>query len=128
RPAHFLWDLGPRWGDFPWEQFVLWLIAGGGIGWRLGTELDGLRQPENGNALRRSHSWAVASVACASIGLVTGALYFTRHRLPLGLFNSLSPAAAASDWLFGWSVLAATIGAIAFMKKLGRVPATAGIA
>ncbi len=128
-PAHFLFDLGSRrwWADFPWEHLVLWLIAGGGIGWRLGMELDGLRQRENATPLRVPRSWAIASVVCASIGMVTGPLYFVRYRLPLGLFNSLSPASAASDWLFGWSVLAAVIGAIALMKKLGRVWATAGI-
>jgi len=90
-------------------------------------ELDGLRQRENATPLRVPRSWAIASVVCASIGMVTGPLYFVRYRLPLGLFNSLSPASAASDWLFGWSVLAAVIGAIALMKKLGGVWATAGI-
>jgi len=128
-PAHFLFDLGSRrwWGDFPWPHLVLWLIAGTGIGWRLGTDLDEVRQPEPARQIRNPHSWALASVICATIGLVTSALYFTRQRLPLGLFNSLSPASSASDWLFGWSVLAAVIGTIALMKKLGRVCATAGI-
>ncbi len=126
-PAHFLFDLGSRWGDFPWEHFVLWLIAGGGVGWRLGVELEKLRPLENVSAGRAPRSWAIASVVCASIGLVTGPLYFVRYRLPLGLFNSLSPASAASDWLFGWSVLAAVIGVLALMKKFARAWATAGV-
>ena len=31
-------------------------------------------------------------MACASLGLVTGLIYFLRYRLPLGLFDSLSPS------------------------------------
>jgi len=128
-PAHLLFDLGSRrwWGDFPWPHLVLWLIAGAGIGWRLGADLDQLGQPRPGRQIRHPHGWALASVICATVGLVTSALFFARHRLPLGLFNSLSPASAASDWLFGWSVLAAVIGVIALMKKLSRLCAAAGI-
>src|SRR5438093_752801 len=102
-------------------------IAGGGGGWGWGVELGKLRPLESVSAGRAPRSWAIASVVCASIGLVTGPLYFVRYRLPLGLFNSLSPASAASDWLFGWSVLAAVIGVIALMKKLSRLCAAAGI-
>src|SRR5439155_12011927 len=90
-------------------------------------ELDGLRQRENATPLRVPRSWAIASVVCASIGLVTGPLYFVLYRLPLGLFDSLSPASAASDWLFGWSLLDAVIGVLALMKKFARAWATAGV-
>src|SRR5438093_335473 len=78
-------------------------------------------------ALQDTRSALFIDVVCASIGLVTGPLYFVRYRLPLGLFNSLSPASVASDWLFGWSVLAAVIGALALMKKFARAWATSGV-
>jgi hypothetical protein len=68
------------------------------------------------------------SVACAGFGLLTAIVYFHNYRLPLGLFNSISPSAAASDWLFGWAVLAGLIGAFALMKKFGRHLAAIGIA
>ena len=128
-PAHLLFDLSSRpwWGDFPWEHLVLWLIAGAGTGWLLGADLDRLQRVENSTLSRTSNSWALASVACASLGLVTGLIYFLRYRLPLGLFDSLSPSSAASDWLFGWAVLAGVIGAIALMKKFGRGFAAAGL-
>src|SRR5438132_7729202 len=41
-PAHYLFGLG----DFPYEHFALWLIAGAGTGWLLGADLDRLNQPE----------------------------------------------------------------------------------
>jgi hypothetical protein len=65
---------------------------------------------------------------CGSVGLAIGALYFLRSALPLGLFNSLSPASAASDWLWGWGLLASAIGIIATTKPNGRKWAAAGIA
>jgi hypothetical protein len=128
-PAHLLFDLGSRrwWGNFPWEHLVLWLIAGAGTGWLLGADLDNLHRPETASPMRIPNSWAVASVACAGIGLVSGLIYFLRYRLPFGLFNSLSPSSAASDWLFGWSVLAGVIAMIALMKKFGRGWATIGV-
>src|SRR5438128_5782703 len=119
-PAHYLFALG----DFPWEHFALWLIAGAGTGWLLGRDLDRINQYE---ASRTRNNWAIASTACAGIGLITAVIYFVRYQLPLGLFNSLSPSTAASDWLFGWGVLAGTIGIFAVMKKFGRGWAATGI-
>ena len=129
-PAHFLFDLGSRrwWGNFPWEHLVLWLIAGAGTGWLLGTDLDRLHRRENAVPFRRGNSWAIVSVVFAGIGLITGLVYFLRYRLPFGLFNSLSPSSAASDWLFGWSVLAGFIAIIALTKTLRRRWAIAGVA
>ena len=123
-PAHFLFNLGSRrwWGQSPWEQLAFWLIAGAGIGWLLGAELE-----KTSTRLRRVNSWSIFSVACASFGLVTAIFYFRNYRLPLGLFNSISPSSAASDWMFGWAVLAGLIGLVAVMKKFGRRLATTGI-
>ena len=128
-PAHLLFDLSSRrwWGDFPWEHLVLWLIAGAGTGWLLGADLDQLDRGEKSTLGRTRNSWAVASVACACVGLVSGLIYFLRYKLPFGLFDSLSPSSAASDWLFGWAVLAGIIGGIALMKKFGRGFAAAGV-
>jgi hypothetical protein len=120
-PAHYLFGLG----DFPYEHFALWLIAGAGTGWLLGSDLDRLNYAEQD---KPRNSWAIASIACAAIGLVTAVVYFVRYQLPFGLFNSLSPSSAASDWLFGWGVLAGTIGIFAVMKKFGRGWAAAGLA
>jgi hypothetical protein len=122
-PAHFLFDLGSRqwWGDRPWEHFILWIIAGSGSGWLIGSELarrgDRLEipgKPEN------SRSWVIASLACVLFAVVVGAAYFVRSRLPLGLFNSVSPITAAADWFWGWGVLAVSIAIIAVGRSTRR--------
>jgi hypothetical protein len=124
-PAYFLFNLGskPWWGQFPWEQLAFWLIVGTGIGWLLGADLE-MTSSQN----RTLNSWSVFSVACAVFGLITAVIYFRKFRLPLGLFNSISPSAAASDWMFGWAVLAGFIGFAALMKKFGRPLAATGLA
>jgi hypothetical protein len=48
--------------------------------------------------------------------------------LPLGLFNSLSPASAAADWLWGWGVLATGAASIALYKPHRRWPALLSVA
>src|SRR4029077_19092224 len=110
---HFLFDLGSRgwWGQFPWEHMALWLIAGSGTGWLLGSEflrLNGERP--RATLFQRFNSWSIFSVTCAAFGLVTAIICFRKYTLPLGLFNSVSPSSAASDWLFGWALLAGLIG------------------
>src|SRR5438105_8846682 len=122
-PAHYLFGLG----NFPWEHFALWLIAGAGTGWLLGADLDRLNQPEQDKSGVLRNSWAITSIACATIGLLTAVVYFVRYQLPFGLFNSLSPSTAASDWLFGWGVLGGTIGIFAAAKKFGRGWAATGL-
>ena len=119
-PAHFLFNLNSQ---FPWEHLAFWLIAGAGAGWLLGAELEQASTED-----KTINSWSVFSVVCASFGLLTAIIYFRRYRLPLGLFNSISPSSAASDWLFGWAVLAGLIGVIALMKKFNRRLAIAGVA
>jgi hypothetical protein len=121
-PGHFLFDLSSRswWRAFPWEHLFLWLIAGAGGGWAIGSSWT--RQPV------RRNRWAAASIICSALGLATAIFYFARSALPLGLFNSLSPAAAAADWLWGWGVLAAAIAAIAAFQPQRRLWAVAGIA
>jgi hypothetical protein len=140
-PAHFLFNLPTRswWaGQFPWEHLVLWLIAGAGTGWLLGAELESAspQVSEFPNLETRRHrliqvlslnSWSIFSVACASFGLVTAVIYFRKYRLPLGLFNSISPSSAASDWLFGWAVLAGLIGVFAMRNKFGHRLAATGV-
>jgi len=130
-PAHFMFDLGSRkwWGDAPWEHLVLWLIAGAGGGWLLGVKFQQGKFPEESEAtFEKQNTWAFASVVCGLLGLGIGALYFLRSALPLGLFNSLSPSSAASDWLWGWGLLAASIVIIAVVKQTTRKWAVAGIA
>lgn len=123
-PGHFLLNLNSQawWGQFPWEHLAFWLIAGAGAGWLLGAQLE-----KTPSEIEDLNSWSVVSVTCASFGLLTALIYFYRYRLPLGLFNSVSPSSAASDWLFGWSVLAGLIGAIALMKKFNRRLAATGV-
>ena len=125
-PAHFLFDLGSRkwWGGSPWEHFIFWLIAGVGGGWLLTRSVSS----EEGTKFTPTNRWASASIVCGLLGLGTGALYFLRSALPLGLFNSLSPASAAADWLWGWGVLAAGIGLIAASQPNRRLWTAAGIA
>src|SRR5438477_4893771 len=118
-PAHFLFNLNSQ---FPWEHLAFWLIAGAGVGWLLGAELEKASGKDE-----KINAWPVFSVACAAFGLLTAILYFRRYRLPLGLFNSISPSGAASDWLFGWAVLAGVIGVIAVMKKFNRRLAATGV-
>jgi len=122
-PAHFLFDLGSRqwWGDRPWEHFILWIIAGAGTGWLIGSELARRGdRPEIPGKPENSRNWAVASLACVLFAVVVGAAYFVRSRLPLGLFNSLSPIAAAADWFWGWGVLAVSIAIVAVGRRTGR--------
>jgi hypothetical protein len=123
-PGHFLFNLSSQqwWGQFPWEHLAFWLVAGTGTGLLLGAELESAS-----SRLWKLNSWSIVSVACASFGLVTAVIYFRDYRLPLGLFNSVSPSAAASDWLFGWAVIAGIIGTFALMKKFGRRLAATGI-
>ena len=123
-PAYFLFNLSSRpwWGQLPWEHLAFWLIIATGTGWLLAAELEKTLprvQPMN--------SWAVFSVGCAGFGLITAIIYFRKYRLPLGLFNSISPSSAASDWMFGWALLAGVIGTVALMKKFGRRMATTGL-
>lgn len=116
-PAHYLLDLSSRkwWGDIPWEHFILWLIAGAGSGWLFGLELE-----RNKTREESGRNWAIASMACAAIAIVIGSAFILRSRLPLGLFNSLSPIAAASDWFWGWGILAVSIAVAAIGKRTGR--------
>jgi hypothetical protein len=130
-PAHFLLDFDSRrwWGNVPWEQFILWLIAGAGGGWLFGSEW-ARRESENDSGARYKNTsgWAAGSMACVFLGFTVGAAYFLRSRLPLGLFNSISPITAATDWLWGWGVLAAGIGLIGLAKPAGRKSALIAVA
>ena len=122
-PAHFLFDLGSRtwWGDMPWEHLILWLIAGVGSGWLFGQEHEARK-------FESARIWATASIACVLFAAIIGSIYLIRSKLPLGLFNSLSPIGAASDWFWGWGVLALSIAAIAAGKRVGRRWAVAALA
>jgi hypothetical protein len=122
-PAHFLFDLGGRnwWGDRPWEHLVLWLIVAGGAAWTLGTNLQVKENRSDTESKSESAQWwPVASLACVLVAIIIGAAYLVRSKLPLGLFNSLSPIAAAADWFWGWGVLAVTIAIIGVGKRTGR--------
>jgi hypothetical protein len=116
-PAHFLFNLG---SEKPWEQLLLWLIAAGGGGYALALSAEAQGTPRN--------RWAAASIACAILGSGIGAAYFLRSKLPLGLFNSLSPASAAADWLWGWGMLATAIALVALYKPQRKLWAVAGMA
>jgi hypothetical protein len=116
-PAYFLFNLK---FERPWEHLVLWLIAGAGGGYALTV-----RSEANDNSRNR---WAATSIACAILGSVIGTAFFLRSKLPLGLFNSLSPASAAADWLWGWGVLATAIALVAFFKPTRKLWAAAGMA
>ena len=122
-PAHFVLDLGSRpwWNKFPWEHLILWMIAGTGAGWLFGNEFD--RRQQKGEMIeitRRKSPWALASTICGVLGLALTALYFPRYKLPLGLFNSLSPATAASDWLWSWGLITVLGGAIGIVQTLRK--------
>ena len=129
-PAHFLFDLGSRrwWGDSPWPHLLLWLIAGAGGGWLLGLKWQQDLSREKAMKFSPRNPWAEASIVCGLLGLGLGGLYFLQSRLPLGLFNSLSPASAAADWFWGWGLLAAGVAAIAAVKPNRRLRAALGIA
>jgi hypothetical protein len=130
-PAHFLFDLSSKtwWGEMPWEHLILWLIAGAGSGWLLGLELSRREIQEHTiGKLETARTWAAVSIACISFAAIVGSIYLIRSRLPLGLFNSLSPIAAASDWFWGWGVLAVSIAAVAVAKRTGRGWAVAALA
>jgi hypothetical protein len=121
-PGYTLFELGnrPWWGRFAWEHLLLWLIAGMGGGWLFGAGLDRLRHHRHSAPVPRRSRWAVASVISGIAGLAIGALYFVRSSLPLDLFNGLSPAAAAADWLWSWGLLVAALGIVAFIQTLLR--------
>jgi hypothetical protein len=120
-PAHFLFDLSSRswWGDAPWEHLLLWLIVSAGGGYALA-----LKGQANANP---RIPWAVTSIACAIVGSLIGAAFFLRSKLPLGLFNSLSPASVAADWLWGWGVLATAVALVALFKPNRKLWASAGM-
>jgi hypothetical protein len=129
-PARFLFDLGSRqwWTNSPWEHFILWMIAGVGGGWLLGWMWQRGTAAEESEKRVQSNRWALASIACGVLGLGIGGFYFLRSTLPLGLFNSLSPATAASDWLWGWGILAATVAAIGVFRPNHRLWTALGMA
>ena len=122
-PAHFLFDLGARtwWGAMPWEHLILWLIAGAGSGWLFGLQ-------HESRTFENARIWATASISCVLFAAIIGSIYLIRSKLPLGLFNSLSPTGAASDWFWGWGVLAVSIAAIASGKRVGRSWAVGALA
>jgi hypothetical protein len=130
-PAHFLFDLGSRpwWGEMPWEHLILWLIAGAGSGWLLDMGLmeSESRQPAS-KEFENARNWAAVSLACVLFAAIIGAIYLVRSKLPLGLFNSLSPIGAASDWFWGWGVLAVSIAVVATGRRVGRNWAVAALA
>jgi hypothetical protein len=129
-PGYLMWDLGSRswWGDRPWAHLLLWLIAGVGGGSLLGRAWQ--REIEFDEAAKacRTNRWAMASVICGGLGVALGAFYLLRWTLPFGLLNTLSPATAGSDWLWGWGVLAASVAGIAAFKPTQRLRAAAGLA
>src|SRR5262245_11689068 len=128
-PGHFLFDLESRkwWGASPWEHLILWLIAGAGGGWLLGRDWRRQLSDDELEKAGQNNRWAPASIICALLGVGIGGLYFVRSSLPLGLFNTLSPAAAAADWLWGWGVLAAGVAAIAVYKPSRRLLGSVGV-
>jgi hypothetical protein len=128
-PGHFLFDLGGRrwWTLLRTEHLLMWLIAGAGGGWLLGSKWEDQRTGSDAKQSARN-GWAVASIAVGTFGMLVGLLYFLRSSLPLGLFNSLSPASAASDWLWGWGILAASIGVIGAFRPNCRPVTVIGVA
>jgi hypothetical protein len=129
-PARYMYDLGSRpwWTSSPWEQLAMWLIAGIGGGWLMGAMWQRHALTEANETTAPRNRWAIVSVICAIVGLAIGAFYFFRWTLPLGLFNTLSPALAASDWFWGWGVLAASISLVGTFKPTGKLRAAGGLA
>ena len=132
-PGRFLFDLGSRtwWttnSNSPWEHLILWLIAGAGGGCLLGFMWQRRLAMELEEKVPQKNPWALASIVCALLGFGIGGFYFIRSSLPLGLFNSLSPASAAADWLWGWGLLAAAVAGIALFKPKRRLVTAAGMA
>jgi len=122
-PAHSLLNLG----NAPWEQVVMWVIAGTAGGWLFGAELDKLhRSAQATDKSRQRNPWALASVGCGLLGLALAALYFPRYALPLDLMNSISPASVAADWLWSWGLVGVIIGTIGLWRR-GRILAVVGI-
>ena len=118
-PGHFLFDLESRrwWRTTPWEHLILWLLAGSVGGWLFGLAWQRHASPRRDAKCIENNPWAIASIVCGLFGLAIGAVYFVRAALPLGLYNTLSPAAAAADWLWGWGLLAAGIAMIALFRR-----------
>ncbi len=129
-PGHYMFDLNSRqwWGTAPWEQLVLWLIVGAGTGWLLGRHFETARKFESETSKSGSTNlWGMVSLVFGVLGLGIGMIYFLRSALPLGLFNSLSPASAASDWFWSWGVLTFVAGLIALTRATRRTRSAAGI-
>jgi hypothetical protein len=129
-PARFMFDLGSKswWTDGHWEHFLIWLIAGAAGGWLLGFTWQRQLAAQEGPKFAQTNRWAVASIVCGLLGIGIGGFYFLRWSLPMGLLNSLSPASAAADWLWGWGILASTVAAIAVLRPNRRLWAAAGLA
>jgi len=129
-PARFRFDLGsqPWWTNTAWEHLLLWLIAGAGGGALMGWMWKRHEERTETEKAATGNRWAWTSIACGALGLGIGGFYFLRSTLPLGLFNSLSPATVAADWLWGWGILGATAASIAVIKPNRRWRAAAGMA
>jgi len=129
-PARFMFDLGSQkwWADGHWEHFLLWIVAGAGGGALLGFMWQRQLAAPEAHKFTQSNRWAVASIVCGLAGTVIGSFYFLRWSLPLGLLNSLSPASAVADWLWGWGILATTVALIAVLRPNRRLWAAAGLA
>jgi hypothetical protein len=122
-PAHFLFNLESR-----WEHLVLWFIAAAGGGLLLGKDWQRSSMSEEETKFRQQNSWALASIVCGILGVVISAVYLLRSTLPLGLFNTLSPSAAAADWVWGWGLLAAGVAAVAAFQPKRRLWTAGGMA
>jgi hypothetical protein len=129
-PGRFLFDLASQqwWTGSPWEHLLLWLVAGAGGGFFMGRKFQRqLSESKDDAKYYRKNSWAIAGIVCGGVGLLTAAFYFLRSSLPLGLFNSLSPATIAADWLWGWGILAAAVAGIAAFMPHRRLWTACGI-
>jgi hypothetical protein len=117
----FRLDSEPWWGDSIWEHGLLWVIAGVGGGWILGSQLDRLHKRSTaGLTAPPLNRWAIASVISGSAGMVLSAMFLFRFRLPLGMPSGFSPATTAADWLWSWALLCTTIGAVAVIQTLRK--------